>query len=95
MLLPTIGRPENGHFPLLETSPAINAGNDKAYPATDQLGQTRIGDWDIGAIEFALSVSVDFKPGNAKNNVNPKTIFPLLLTESGASPADSPLYAAI
>jgi hypothetical protein len=53
------GTPGNGHFPLLPTSQAIDAGNDAACPPTDQLGRRR-GDirkvgtslCDIGAIEF-------------------------------------------
>ena len=46
------GTPGNGHFPLLPTSPAIDAANDAACPPIDQLGQSRIGRCDIGAIEF-------------------------------------------
>jgi hypothetical protein len=44
--------PGNGHFPLQQTSRAINTGNDAACPRTDQLGQLRVGQCDIGAIEF-------------------------------------------
>jgi len=46
------GTPGNGHFPLLPTSQAIDAGNDAVCPRTDQLGQRRIGRCDIGAIRF-------------------------------------------
>jgi hypothetical protein len=46
------GRPGNGHFPLLSTSQAKDAGNDALCPRTDQLGRRRIGPCDIGAIEF-------------------------------------------
>jgi hypothetical protein len=46
------GRPGNGHFPLLPTSQALDAGNDALCPRTDQLGQRRVGPCDIGAIEF-------------------------------------------
>ena len=46
------GRPGNGHFPLLPTSQAIDAGNDAVCPRTDQLGQRRLGPCDIGAIAF-------------------------------------------
>jgi hypothetical protein len=46
------GTPGNGHFPLLPTSQAIDAGNDAACPRTDQLGEPRVGPCDIGAIEF-------------------------------------------
>jgi hypothetical protein len=44
--------PGNGHFPLLSTSQAINAGNPAVCPKTDQLGEKRVGPCDIGAIEF-------------------------------------------
>jgi hypothetical protein len=46
------GTPGNGHFPLLPSSQAIDAGNDAACPRTDQLGAPRVGPCDIGAIEF-------------------------------------------
>jgi len=46
------GTPGNGHFPLLPTSQAIDAGNNAVCPRTDQLGQRRIGPCDIGAIRF-------------------------------------------
>jgi hypothetical protein len=46
------GRPGNGHFPLLKTSQAIDAGNKAECPRTDQLGRLRLGPCDIGAIEF-------------------------------------------
>ena len=46
------GRPGNGHFPLLPTSQAKDAGNDALCPRTDQLGRRRLGPCDIGAIEF-------------------------------------------
>jgi hypothetical protein len=53
------GTPGNGHFPLLRTSQAIDAGNDAVCPRTDQLGQRRVdirrvgtSICDIGAIEF-------------------------------------------
>jgi hypothetical protein len=46
------GTPGNGHFPLLPTSQAIDAGNDAVCPRRDQLGQRRIGPCDIGAIRF-------------------------------------------
>ena len=53
------GTPGQGHFPLLLTSQAIDAGNDAVCPRRDQLGQRRsniprVGKsrCDIGAIEF-------------------------------------------
>jgi hypothetical protein len=45
-------RPGQGHFPLLPTSQAIDAGNKAVCPRTDQLGRLRLGPCDIGAIEF-------------------------------------------
>jgi hypothetical protein len=46
------GTPGNGHFPLLSTSQAIDAGNNAVCFRTDQLGERRIGRCDIGAITF-------------------------------------------
>jgi len=46
------GRPGNGHYPLLPTSRAINAGNDAVCPERDQLGRERHHPCDIGAVEF-------------------------------------------
>jgi hypothetical protein len=53
------GKPGTGHFPLLPTSQAIDAGNDAVCPLRDQLGQRRVNipkvgasRCDIGAIEF-------------------------------------------
>ena len=45
------GTPGNGHFPLLGTSRAINAGNGIACPHKDQIGTPRKARCDIGAIE--------------------------------------------
>jgi hypothetical protein len=44
--------PGHGHYPPLPDSPLINAGNDTACPATDQLGNPRAGPCDIGAVEL-------------------------------------------
>jgi hypothetical protein len=46
------GKPGNGHFPLLSSSQAIDAGNDAVCFRRDQLGRRRIGPCDIGAISF-------------------------------------------
>ena len=46
------GVPGNGHFPLLPTSQAVDAGDDAVRPRTDQLGEKRKGACDIGAIGF-------------------------------------------
>jgi hypothetical protein len=60
------GTPGNGHFPLLFTSQAINAGNDAACPPTDQLGQPRVGRCDIGAIEFQPALTSCMGTGAAR-----------------------------
>jgi hypothetical protein len=41
---------------LLPNSPALNAGNSASAPATDQRGQTRFGNTDIGAYEYLFKV---------------------------------------
>jgi len=41
--------------PLLEGSPAINAGTKKNAPKTDQRGFSRDDQYDIGAYEFAIT----------------------------------------
>jgi hypothetical protein len=46
------GIPSHGHYPLLATSPAVNAAHDLEAPDTDQLGQPQIGTRDIGSVEF-------------------------------------------
>jgi hypothetical protein len=46
------GLPGEAYFPLLSTSPAIDAGNKGACPKRDQLGERRHKPCDIGAIEF-------------------------------------------
>jgi hypothetical protein len=57
------GTPGNGHFPLLQTSPAVDGGDILSCTPTDQLGQSRVdGDLsgsvvcDIGAVEFFPTV---------------------------------------
>lgn len=46
------GTPGHGHYPLLPTSQAIDAGNNAVCPRRDQIGQRRKGRCDIGAIAF-------------------------------------------
>jgi hypothetical protein len=46
------GTPGNGHFSLLSSSQAIDAGNNAVCFRRDQLGERRIGRCDIGAITF-------------------------------------------
>jgi hypothetical protein len=45
------GIPGHGHFPLLPGSPAIDGGDSTVCLPTDQLGHTRMGVCDIGAVE--------------------------------------------
>jgi hypothetical protein len=52
------GSPGRGYVPLRPESPALDAGNPAACPATDQLGQPRVGVCDIGAIEFQAPGSI-------------------------------------
>jgi hypothetical protein len=64
------GTPGQGYVPLLPESPAIDAGDPAACPATDQLGQLRVTPCDIGAIEFSpvtLTLGLNqatFRPGD-------------------------------
>jgi hypothetical protein len=60
--------PGRGHVPLLQDSPAVEAGNPAFCPTTDQLGQLRVGVCDIGAVEFQPPpppppvVAIDIQP---------------------------------
>jgi len=69
------GTPGGGRFPLREDSPAIDNGDNKPCPATDQLDRPRPVDGggfqgdgtatcDIGAVEFYpnVNLAVDFAP---------------------------------
>lgn len=53
------GTPGNGHYPLLSSSQAIDAGNNATCAADDQIGTVRAGNCDIGAIEYALQAVND------------------------------------
>jgi hypothetical protein len=60
------GTPGNGHFPLLATSPAVDAGDPTSCSPTDQLGFGRFdGDGDgtvvcdIGAVELTVQKIVN------------------------------------
>jgi hypothetical protein len=46
--------PGHGHYPIVRTSQARNAGDDDSCPARDQIGNKRKKPCDIGAIEFRL-----------------------------------------
>ncbi len=53
---PQLGTPLPGlwFYPLKPASPAINAANPAACPATDQRGAPRVGACDIGSFEYTL-----------------------------------------
>jgi hypothetical protein len=64
------------YFPLLADSPAINSANSAACPATDQLGNPRLGVCDRGSVEFQsgrMLVSVDIRPKKDANRINPSS----------------------
>ena len=67
------GTPGHGHFPLLPTSRAIDAGHDAACPPTDQVGQPRAGRCDIGAMEFQ---PLDTTPPVITITATPETLWP-------------------
>ena len=55
-------------------SPAINAGNDSACPASDQLETPRRGACDIGAVEFYPVVNDLVALGNMSTDFNPSPV---------------------
>jgi hypothetical protein len=71
--------PGKGHFPLLASSRAIDAGNNilcliDPLLNTDQLGLPRVGNCDIGAVEFQggrQMVNIDISPKSDANRINP------------------------
>ena len=68
------GTPGGGRFPLLPGSPAIDAGNDTACPATDQLETPRRGRCDIGAVEFYPVVNDLVALANVKTDFDPTPV---------------------
>jgi hypothetical protein len=68
------GAPANGRFPLLPGSPAIDAGNAAACPATDQVDTPRLGPCDIGAIEFYPVVNDLVALGNLTTAFDPTPV---------------------
>jgi hypothetical protein len=95
--------PGHGHFPLLATSQAINVGNHVACPPTDQLGQPRVDQCDIGAIEFqprdttppAITVSATPEILWLPNGkLVPVTVVGTITdADSGVDPSTPPAYA--
>jgi hypothetical protein len=95
--------PGHGHFPLLATSRAINVGTNAACLPTDQLGQPRVGQCDIGAIEFQQR---DTTPPAITVSATPETLWPpnsklvqvtivgtITDADSGVDPSTPPAYA--
>ena len=71
---------------LLPSSPAINAGNSAIAPATDQRGQTRFANTDIGAYEYL------FKVTNTADNTSLGSLR-RAITDANASPgADTVVF---
>jgi hypothetical protein len=68
------GTPGGGRFPLLPGSPAIDAGNNTACPATDQLETPRRGRCDIGAVEFYPVVNDLVALANVKTDFDPTPV---------------------
>jgi hypothetical protein len=81
-------------FALLPGSPAIDAGPSTGAPTTDQRGQSRVGNLDLGAFEsqgFVISVS---SGNNQSATVNTAFASPLLVqvtANSSAEPVDGGL----
>jgi hypothetical protein len=59
---------------LLPGSPAIDAGNNTACPATDQLETPRRGRCDIGAVEFYPVVNDLVALANVKTDFDPTPV---------------------
>jgi hypothetical protein len=76
-------------IPLLPGSPALDAGTSTGAPATDQRGQCRVGDVDIGAFEsqgFTFAVV----PGGTPQTANIGTTFanPLAINVTANNPVE-------
>ncbi|HSP56370.1 MAG TPA: choice-of-anchor Q domain-containing protein [Dehalococcoidia bacterium] len=77
------GGPTQTHA-LLEGSPAINAGDGDACPATDQRGFARTGVCDVGSYEFD-GIPLELKQGdvNCDNSVNSVDALIILRVKAG------------
>jgi hypothetical protein len=60
------GTAGNGHLPLLANSLAIDAANPATCPEKDQIGQSRVGPCDIGAIERQSTSSSGPSPSGTR-----------------------------
>ena len=68
------GAPGHGRFPLLSNSQAIDAGNEAACAATDQLDTPRRGACDIGAVEFYPVVNNLVVVSNLSSAFDPEAV---------------------
>jgi CSLREA domain-containing protein len=93
------GVPGQGHVPLLDTSPAIDTGDDAACPITDQLG-TRRGDidgvgtsiCDIGAVEFVPVLNDDVSLDDLQTSCCSQFTIDATFTYNGAVPVKEPFF---
>jgi hypothetical protein len=68
--------PGSGHYPVLADSRAVDAADPSVCPETDQLDNARVGNCDVGAIEFAGGtaeplVQINITPRSDARNINP------------------------
>jgi hypothetical protein len=68
------GAPGHGRVPLLSGSQAIDAGNEAACAATDQLDTPRRGACDIGAVEFYPVVNNLVVVSNISSAFDPEAV---------------------
>ena len=68
------GAPGHGRFSLLSSSQAIDAGNEAACAATDQLDTPRRGICDIGAVEFYPVVNNLVVVSNISSSFDPEAV---------------------
>ena len=74
--------------PLLPNSPAIDAGDPAACPATDQRGLARVGVCDIGAVEASFDLAV---VSGTPQSTTVKTTFAQPLIVAYTSPFGEPV----
>ncbi len=76
------GTPGNGHYPLLATSQAVDAGNNATCASDDQLGTLRPigGSCDMGAIEYKPSLTAEDDTYTAGMGI---TYLPVMSNDTG------------
>ena len=85
--------PEQGYYPLLANSPAIDVGNPATCQSVDQRGVARVGNCDIGAYEYttpgsAVSLSVESGSGQLTETT---LVFPKPLQAAALDSQGSPV----